>query len=469
MAAWTDRRQNRLRRGITLLEVLISVAVLSLGLLGLASLIPIGKYQMAEAAKMDRASGIGRAAFRTLVVSQWMRPDMWLYGTNANVGQPVVYQGRFMPPPVGTGVRQSPPQVPLVLDPLMVASNTPPAQNASSLGLRLVQTFPYGVGTSTNGGPEASAPVIPRITLRNVPGPYTSGGSLMPMALGGADRLFRGTDDLVYTNLNLNTGVLVENNTAQAFLSSGNVPVMNYIPTTINAYSVPASNGDYSWLVAIQPDVSQVWGGVTQSGLFYNGGAGMARQFAVSVVAFQKRPLLPVVAGSAGAGLINTMQDNTRGERMVWVDFIGRGSARLRTSNQMITGQSDAQQYLAVRTNQWIAVTGRRTSTLPNPTNPSNPNSPWLETSLHWFQIVASSNVPQKQNNQWFIDVILVGDDWTQSGYMSQQMYLYNDENSFSYSDYPDPPTAYGTILTGAVGVYTKTITLDGSSRWSDY
>jgi len=32
-----------------------------------------------------------------------------------------------------------------------------------------------------------------------------------------------------------------------------------------------------------------------------------------------------------------------------------------------------------------------------------------------------------------------------------------------------NPPTGVGTLLTGAIGVYTKTITMDGSSLWSSY
>ncbi len=80
-----------LRTGITLLEVLIAVAVLTIGLLSLASLIPIGKYQLSEATKFDRGSTIGRTAYRTLQVGQWLRPEMWLYApSNGNVGTPVV-------------------------------------------------------------------------------------------------------------------------------------------------------------------------------------------------------------------------------------------------------------------------------------------------------------------------------------------------------------------------------------------
>ena len=156
-----------LRAGITLLEVLIATGVLSIGLLAIASLIPVGKYQLSQAVKMDRSSNLGRAAFRTLPVAEWLRPDMWLYANN----QPVLKNNRFQ---LMMG-QYPPPMVPVVLDPLMIGVNTPPSLGATGNGLQLVQTFPYGLQSGGAGTPENSAPVIPRITLRESTTPYLGG------------------------------------------------------------------------------------------------------------------------------------------------------------------------------------------------------------------------------------------------------------------------------------------------------
>ena len=50
------------RRGVSLIEVLMSIFILSVGLMGMASLIPVGGYQVGEAIKSDRAAAVGRAA-----------------------------------------------------------------------------------------------------------------------------------------------------------------------------------------------------------------------------------------------------------------------------------------------------------------------------------------------------------------------------------------------------------------------
>ena len=47
---------------MSLLEVLAAIGVLSIGLLGLAALLPIGRYTIGEATKADRAGQCGRAA-----------------------------------------------------------------------------------------------------------------------------------------------------------------------------------------------------------------------------------------------------------------------------------------------------------------------------------------------------------------------------------------------------------------------
>ena len=52
------------RRGLSLLEVLVSMAVLTLGMLGVAMLIPIGKFAMTETEKSDRTGMCGRAGLR---------------------------------------------------------------------------------------------------------------------------------------------------------------------------------------------------------------------------------------------------------------------------------------------------------------------------------------------------------------------------------------------------------------------
>ncbi len=74
----TTKIQRGLRSAVTLLEVLVSMGVMSVGLLGVAALIPLGRMELAEANKMDNAATIGRWAFRDLMVQGYLQPEMWV-------------------------------------------------------------------------------------------------------------------------------------------------------------------------------------------------------------------------------------------------------------------------------------------------------------------------------------------------------------------------------------------------------
>ncbi|HEY5311887.1 MAG TPA: prepilin-type N-terminal cleavage/methylation domain-containing protein, partial [Pirellulales bacterium] len=175
------RRPWLRRRGITLLEVLIAMGVLAVGVMSIASLLPVGRYQMSQAAVFDEASTLGRAAFRDMAVHGYLRPSTWLY-----VGQslqPVTIGPMMTAPgttrsPTGnlTTFQQTPPAMPIVLDPLMVALNLKPTFGsnytlASITTQRAVATFPYFLqgGGFSGAMPEVSAPRIPRVTLRDTP------------------------------------------------------------------------------------------------------------------------------------------------------------------------------------------------------------------------------------------------------------------------------------------------------------
>ena len=66
------------RRGISLLEVLIAVFVLTFGLMSVAMVIPAGRALMVEAAKNDRGSACGRAALNDVQVRRWYDSSNWI-------------------------------------------------------------------------------------------------------------------------------------------------------------------------------------------------------------------------------------------------------------------------------------------------------------------------------------------------------------------------------------------------------
>ena len=76
----TTRRRQRTRGGVSLMEVLISVFVLSVGLLGMAALIPVGRLAMVETGKHDRSGSAGRAIMRSVQVRRMLDYTTWQPG-----------------------------------------------------------------------------------------------------------------------------------------------------------------------------------------------------------------------------------------------------------------------------------------------------------------------------------------------------------------------------------------------------
>jgi hypothetical protein len=181
---------NPKRRGISLLEVLISIFVLAVGLLSVAALIPAGRHEIAQGSRLEYASMIGRAAFRDLKVRGMLNPQTWRDAT----GNPL-----------------SPsPHVAVAIDPLGVLAN-------------------YGNDFAYN--PPALQPRLRRITM-----PAFAQAAV-------ADSVFRSSVDLITE----------ENPTSNLpplqfwFRDPANTdPATNHLRR--------ASDGNYSWLATIVSD-----------------------------------------------------------------------------------------------------------------------------------------------------------------------------------------------------------------------
>ena len=66
-----------LRQGITLLEVLISIGILAVGLLGLASLLPVTRFFMQDGSKYDRTSTLGQQGVKELEIRSDLMLGPW--------------------------------------------------------------------------------------------------------------------------------------------------------------------------------------------------------------------------------------------------------------------------------------------------------------------------------------------------------------------------------------------------------
>ena len=94
---------RRTRRGVSLLEVLFSMGVLMIGLLGVATLIPVGRFAVVEAGKADRSGACGHAAMREIKIRRMLDPSLW----SDSKGKQVTPAGSFAIDPMGVAKERS--------------------------------------------------------------------------------------------------------------------------------------------------------------------------------------------------------------------------------------------------------------------------------------------------------------------------------------------------------------------------
>lgn len=451
----TTHRPHCRRRGITLLEVLVSLLVLTVGLLGVAALLPIGKYEMEQAGRSDRAAVLGQAAFRDLQVRGLLSPLRW-----SQIGGGLVLEPANGGRTLGTGF--NPPLLPpLVLDPLAV---TYPG-NAVVPGW-----FP----TSPLPGDATNLPMY-RLTLPEFSVPAGLPAALRDMRHMAARRLFASPDELVVDVPSMaelrprlqprwlpgpdgRWGVANtddDNNGTQDDASEAGW-------TGSDDLAMRASNGDFSYLVTVAPKLSEMFDNVPYQSV---GDAQSTKDYTVSVVVFYKRDLLTPPNTPAQT----TPSSPPPSERMVWCDFpynvqgspepsLGGGTVRLRT-NQGV-------KWLDVKPGQWILLTAY----IPDPAfdNPQGSgNGTGRQRIASWYRIVSVGvgNTDQPNQSWYFIDVTLAGPDWYPGLHVDADAqaggFVYSSTFASPYN-WPtfDPPTAYATIVDGAVAVYEKTISL---------
>ncbi|MBQ6827715.1 MAG: prepilin-type N-terminal cleavage/methylation domain-containing protein, partial [Thermoguttaceae bacterium] len=72
------------RRGMTLVEIMAAILVLSIGLVGVLSAIPFGGLRMAQMQEADNSSALGRNAVRVMKSNGWANPANWWLRNDAN-------------------------------------------------------------------------------------------------------------------------------------------------------------------------------------------------------------------------------------------------------------------------------------------------------------------------------------------------------------------------------------------------
>lgn len=399
------------RPGLTLLEVLIAIFVMAVGLMGLAALIPVGRHDVLEGSKADRANACGRAAFRDVKVRGLLKPD----STAANFKLLVGQQNQV---PFGTRS--------VCIDPLVIARAglVPGAGTVPALWY-----FPAPLNTDTGDTTRNFAPPrMDRVTVVAWPG---SPGYLGYQA---AERIFTCQDDVQFALNNDETKR----------------------PNPVWSDNRLQPKGDYSWIATAVPISGTQF--IVSVAVFYKRNTAVDSSFATAV-----------------AGNDATDLNDFAAERTVFAEFlsggigVGGGDVRLRLpdANASLGSSPDESHFTPVRPNTWLLLSGTTNTT------PPSTFYGWYRV-ISVSQRADEQKGPELAQVQkgpgggnqfeWYVDVTLDGSDLDPSVYQDADGYqvVYTNPNFTG----TDPGTIYATLFENVVGVYTKTIEADTWAGW---
>jgi prepilin-type N-terminal cleavage/methylation domain-containing protein len=359
-------RTGRRRRGVTLMEVLISIFVLSIGMLGVAALIPIGRHTLVETAKADRGGACGRAAMRILKNTRALeRPP----AANPNT-DPSCYRWCSLSSATIT------PQEYVCLDPLGCYAGARTSTTPNTTMAR----FPASQVNLNDTGNQYS---MRRVTL-SMP---NSTAAILPDV---AERMCRWQDDRLF---DISTTDRSQRPRQMLLFDSDLVaPVPRLYATDPGISGAPISTeseGSYSWMAVIAPHYWQ-FGTITPTidQLTYN----------VSVVVFYRRNFS-----------VPDLNDRVPAERVAMVYDtnairVGVGGGRVQLRVDVDSRYPNNRTWLDLDRGQWIMLAGR-TTTVP------------VMTIFRWYRVDAVSELRGGREDTpslsyYYRYVTLDGPDW---------------------------------------------------------
>jgi hypothetical protein len=460
------------RLGISLTEVLIAMGIMTVGLLGVASVFPVGSWYMQKAEIADRGSAIAQSVMNDLVTRGMLNPDAWFVMTpydvsataiNPNYRFPAI-DGKYTPvkaPIPGTftrpfmealkeGLKQNSNPVVLskqfghayVIDPFFVASAS--TNTATVDGRRNVAAyaFPasayasypwpsskyYGTGPwepwrasnkSLTG--EKTWP-IRRVTFQSTFSAQT-GQPGWPMDKPAAESLSRINDDIAYE-----------------FPQRADRPAMqNWDKVLVGTNEEPLARkwtGDYSWIATVVPPTNAARNGMARNPEGF--------EYEVSVVVFYKRTMPANPPANPGE-----LPEAALYERAVSAAVLSTGPSG---GELLLTDQQDSSRspFEHLKTGQWIMLCGPHPNSYYDASNPAASDPRFV---LKWYQVLSidKSGAGVANFDPAFQRVVAVrGAEWP-----------WQPASSPTYSTLSNDLCV--GICRGAVAVHTKSMRLESS------
>src|SRR3989304_6090570 len=443
------------RPGISLTEVLIAMGILTIGLLGVASIFPVASFYMQKGDVADSSSAVAQAAFNDVLSRGMLDPQAWLmlrgmtpasagiYDRNfqselrnqlaVNVGSnwPMQQQNKLLNARFGYAY---------IIDPFG-ADSSPVDPNDSTnrrqyravqtLPLNTAQTWPHPAWSPWNpagvpaGIGSASDPKWP---LMRVPLPQAGPSAPWPMTTAVADRLFRSSDDLsldVPTQADRPSRQLLD----QTTLAGSTVPLARQ------------SRGDYSWIVTIVPPSADARNALAIDPSAY--------KYEVSVAVFHKR-----IIDNFTLGTDSQVNERLKGANVVSTGLSG-GELLLTTRTADSTDNFDS-----LKVGNWVVVCG------PHPAS----TDALPRFVMRWYRLLSVEGKDRRLNDTGTYTpvpaatdperrlVALRGPQWPwqpapQPGGLTDYYHLSNN--------------ICVAIIPNVVAVHSKTIQLESKSSWS--
>ena len=454
------------RSAITLTEVLISLGILTIGLLGVAALFPVGSYYMQKGEIADRGSAIAQAAFNEAITRGMLDPANWLMMREMS-GQVAPYDQSFTQQLITTlNSSLAQPSLPrqlnarvgyaYVIDPFGV--NGSPLNPTLPTDLRrhkFAQQFPFAAQSSSytsssslpswapwqwSGLSPATVTTDPRWPLVRISLPQAmTNSATTPMTDIVTEKLFRTDDDL-----------------ALDVPSQSNKPsIQRWEGVDTDGDGKPdaplarQSRGDYSWIITVVPPSSDARNALATDPTAY--------EYEVSVAVFYKRT-------------IDNMRDyNTTGspvpaERLVNAQVVSTGLNGGQLLLSQITGSNGdidpasggpaADPFGALKSGNWVVVCG------PHPASTDNLN----RFVVRWYRVLSIEGKDSALDNY--------GKPGATDGVPRRLVSLRGPQwpwqpatDLSSYSDLSNYICV--AIVPSVVAVHSKSIRLEGKSAWS--
>ncbi|TWT73440.1 hypothetical protein Pla123a_37750 [Posidoniimonas polymericola] len=470
------------RRAITLIEVLISMGVLTLGILGVAALFPVGGHYARKANTYDRADAAAAAALNDAVTRGLVDPENWVsyelreaapgaiwggaYRQNdraayASFTRPFArdLRGRLQSPAYhATSTQKYVREWALnhqagsiyFVDPVGVASGVNNLnQSQSAEALRTVPASVLSMAPITRQSyawwqPWRITAAINRVSIArpNSPSSYPN-----PISLAMADRLTAIPDDLV-----VDLGDQADRPSQQRVLT------VDYDGPSGSAPPVPGprqAQKHFTYMLTVVPRTLE-----GRNALAFGG---RNESYDVSAVVFDRRPLNRFNA-TDGFGGSETL---ARSERFCIGTVVSSGAngGEIRLSYNK-NDAPDVYFNKGIETQlPWKDLEPGGYAMVYGPSPNSTPDRPQL--FAQWYRVVAIDDQVTPSTSNVFVgpSVALRGPDWPW-GETSRA-----EPGQNNVGDYGDPPSGVQDdlrvlIFDGVVAVHTRTMRLDAGTAW---